>query len=96
MSEIINRAARAIYEASPHNKPFSLLTAFQRERLTREARAAIAAMREPTNEMVEAAQRADAYWHHDIGEIVSEWREEMRKEYRAMIDAALTPSLEKA
>lgn len=51
---MVDRAARAIYEASPHNKPYSLLTAFQREKLTAEARGAIGAMREPTPE-VEAA-----------------------------------------
>jgi hypothetical protein len=51
---MMERVARAIYEASPHNKPYSLLTALQREKLAAEARSAISAMREPTPE-VEAA-----------------------------------------
>lgn len=43
MPNPIEAAARAIYEASPQDKPFSLLTASQREKPFREARAAIEA-----------------------------------------------------
>lgn len=54
MTEMVERVSRAIYDASPHNKPFSLLTAFQREKAQREAAAAIEAMRSPTAPMMKA------------------------------------------
>jgi hypothetical protein len=57
MREMIELVARAIYEASNHNKPYSLLTAFQREKCEREASAAIGAMLE---------------WEKDAGESVND------------------------
>lgn len=53
------------------------------------ARAAIESMREPTDAMITGADHVNAYWHHDVGELASEWRDEMRQEYQAMIDEAL-------
>lgn len=46
----------------------------------------------PTEAMVDAAHAVGAYWHHDVSELASEWRDEMRQEYRAML-AAAPPSL---
>lgn len=80
MPEVVELVARAIYEASNHNKPYSLLTAFQREKCEREARAAIEAMREPTERMV------------DIGMQEFQdpcWPENVRCGFGKMIDAAL-------
>jgi len=45
MNDVIQLVARAIYEASNHNKPYSLLTYIHREKCEREARAALNAMK---------------------------------------------------
>jgi hypothetical protein len=68
MPEFVELVARAIYEASNHNKPYSQISAFQREKCEREARAAIEAMREPTVGMVAAAfpcEADQAFSHED-------------------------------
>lgn len=77
MSEMIELVARAIYEASNHNKAYSQISAFQREKHEREARAVIEAMREPTMGMREAILwlEADTTSYEEA--------------YTAMIDAAL-------
>lgn len=80
MAEMIDRVARAIYEASPHNKPYSLLTRFQRDKLETEARSAIQAMREPTPE-IEAAYLKTC---DESGACL--WK----TAWRVMIDAATT------
>ena len=77
MSEMIERVARAIYVATPRNKPYSLLTRFKRNALEAEARAAIEAIREPTEAMLDAIYVSEQYY---IG--VPAWR--------AAIDAALS------
>lgn len=44
--------------------------------------------REPTEAMIEAAFREpDADWHHDVCELASEWKDDMRRLYRAMLHA---------
>lgn len=67
MTEMIERVAQAIFAKDPE----SLFTIHHAEVY---ARAAIAAMREPTKEMIEAG-----FWEGSVG----------LNNYRAMIDAAL-------
>lgn len=81
MSEMKELVARAIYEASNHNKAYSQISAFQREKCEREAVAAITAMREPDVAMGDAAQDVPS----GIGGCPPHWA----TIYRAMIDAAL-------
>jgi len=70
----IEKVARAIYEAQPRNKPWVLLTPLHRSRLETEARAAIEALREPSEAM-------RAVTINDVGRYEDDWE--------AMIDAAL-------
>lgn len=53
------------------------------------ARAAISAMREPTDEMVEAAMVATASWRDIQGSALTVNREKARIRFRAMVDVAL-------
>lgn len=89
MSGMTELVARAIYEASNHNKPYSQISAFQREKCEREAIAAMVAMQDPTDEMVEAGERARME-HTDIyfdGSEVAKNPE--RPMFIAMIEAAV-------
>lgn len=80
MFDIVDRVAKAIaeYEAKGGH-PF---TTDQREIDRAIARAAIEAMREPTNKMVHAGLAYDQ-------EVLPQGQNLMRGHYRAMIDAAL-------
>lgn len=86
MSEMIERVAKALWAG---RFPDEEWTDLGKLNYMGHARAAIEAMREPTDEMITAADHVNAYWHHEVGEMVSEWRDEMRQEYQAMIDTAL-------
>lgn len=85
MNEMVERVARAIYYAGwpepptmPRNR-WEALSDEERALCRRMARAAIAAMREPTEEMVDAAGSDLADCEND--QIIAA--------FRAMIDAAL-------
>ena len=80
MSEMIERVARVLWEKYPAPLPaWGDLDEELSSQLFIMARAAIAAMREPSDEMVVAAERRVA--------ILAPWRV-----WRAMIDAALDNS----
>lgn len=80
MSEMVERVARAIYEGTPRNKPYDHLSAFKRKGYEAEARAAIEAMREPTEAMCTAGRLANMSIIGGYGGPTS---------WEAMIDAAL-------
>ena len=84
MSEMIERVAKALSEREGSG-PWEggLMGERGREMWRATARAAIEAMREPTSEMA-------------FADDVKEWPDDAKAAWRAMIDAALTPSLEKA
>ena len=78
MNEMIERVARAMAEADVHNTAWKLYV--------REARAAIEAMREPTEEMFVAAYAVNGgKWTDD------EYEPPPKICWSAMIDAALKP-----
>ena len=100
MSEMVERVARAVFEAIPHQdarvkdkvRYFTWESYCEEaptfaEQIRGQARAAIAAMREPTNTMVAAALDAnlDIYW----GYYADERPGGPDGPWRAMIDAAL-------
>lgn len=88
MSDMIELVARAIYEASNHNKPYSLLTAFQREKCEREARAAIQAMKDEWSvEMYKTFWKTYNEFPEGEGKF-SSWSAGLD----AMMDAASSPS----
>jgi hypothetical protein len=80
--------ARAIVEGADC-PPWNELEPEQRVQAVSMARAAVEALRVPSEAMITAAYDVQAYWHHDVSELESEWRDEMRKEYQAAIDAIL-------
>jgi hypothetical protein len=81
VSEMVERIARAIFDGQRDTIAWdSLKPEFQAE-YRDDARAAIAAMREPTFEMSEAAFRIEAAGHSQRTLIEAAWR--------AMIDEAL-------
>lgn len=86
MSDMVERVARAIYETDPVGvRPWADAPTSNREDCLVCARAAIAAMQEPTVEMTDAAQKLD--WRGPIADAMPGatlcflWRE--------MIDEAL-------
>lgn len=86
MSEMVERVAKAMELVMIQRQG---MFGTSRDASSALARAAIEAMREPTEEMIDSANATAAYWHHDTSEVESEWREEMLQEYQAMIDEAL-------
>lgn len=78
MSELIDRAARALVLAESGGDDFDAFDAEMQDTIRANVRAVLAAIREPTESMVIAAQLGDA-WAMDDPEGM--WRE--------MIDAAL-------
>lgn len=86
MTEMIERVAAAIYAVQPHlntGKPVPWLELIGplREKSIELARAAIEAMREPTEEMMDAGESADPTPERDTNAI---------RVWGRMIDAALT------
>lgn len=79
---MIEKVARAIYHATPRNRPWEALAPNFKRYWAKRAIAAVHAMREPTVEMEVAGTEA---W---VVEAAMEDRAGMN--YRAMIDAALT------
>lgn len=74
-TEMVERAARAIYHGKPRNRPWEILRPEFQRQYEKQARAAIEAMREPTDVMMAA-----------IGQTSLQ-----AKIWRVMIDAALSP-----
>ncbi|MGY2995426.1 hypothetical protein [Mesorhizobium sp. URHB0026] len=93
MNEMIERVARAICKES--GQPWEASTVDYREICIGFARAAIEAMREPTEQMTKAAcVEADKHgYYHTRGYFDVE---EAEYSWRAMIDAALSPASEGA
>ena len=85
MSEMVERVARAIYEGRNGRgcKPWSLLTQMHKGPYFQDAKDAIRAMREPTEAMVNSPM-ARCYNTGPFAE------KEVRRIFRAMIDAALS------
>ena len=83
MSEMVERVARVLH-AMPSEAwsyvPWSVLQAMHKERLMRQARTAIEAMREPTPRMVDEAYAVMSY------------EDDADRVWRLMIDAALSTS----
>ena len=75
---MVEKVARAQYYATPRNKPFEQLSAVKRIAAMKEAQAAIAAMREPDDDMAKAGIAA---WEKSPMAVVTQ--------FRAMIDKAL-------
>ena len=91
MSEMVERAARAHYAKMQHLDPigdpdWDGLTDDERHVYTQAMRAAIAAMREPTEAMTANGLRQ---YHRDIGKSDVD---DLSNLYRAMIDAAMNGS----
>ena len=78
MSEMIERVAKAIHHYRPNRvEPWERCVESYKKELRMQAKAAIEAMREPTNKMVKPY--IDAYYRD----------EDMKTAWREMIDAAL-------
>ncbi|HLX18470.1 MAG TPA: hypothetical protein VKS24_25055 [Bradyrhizobium sp.] len=87
MNEMVERVAEAIYKTDPVGvRPWQDAPISNRDDCLACARAAIAAMREPTEAMVEAGE-AEMYEHHEKPE---DWTlENTKTAWMMMIDAAL-------
>ena len=94
--DMVERVARALYAIRMELAEGANLPQYTweternpyREHCLREARAAIEAMRKPTDDMAQAGFAADAFRTQDIRLNVDF---EPKAVWRAMIDAALTP-----
>ena len=87
MSEMVERVARSLYHAHSRNKPYDILQPEFQRQYEKQARAAIEAMREPTEAMEEAGFQAG---HEGDGE----WEyASPASTYTAMIDAALSQTI---
>jgi hypothetical protein len=86
MGEMIERVARAIYAVSEADIDWTEETYQAKNIVREEARAAIEAMREPTNAMVKAHKGAR---YRANGQMASR-TEAIREGHRAAIDAALS------
>jgi hypothetical protein len=80
MSEPVERIAKAILAKVPLGYGMSNFEAHEY------SRAAIAAMREPTPEMIEAGRAVTATWLNIPGSGLTIAREKMKLRWRAMID----------
>jgi len=87
MSEMIERVAKAIEAASqpPGQKDYKIL-------MENAARAAIEAMREPTDSMIVEAMTTAYPTVAEAGGVLEQGRAAARLEWQAMIDAALSRS----
>jgi len=83
MSDMSERIARAIYEASPRNKPWHALTAFKRNAYMREARDVLSVLHEPSISMLIAGVKAMRNPDLDVTE------KELALGWRAMISKAM-------
>ncbi len=90
MTDMVERVARAIVKSqfSKHGISWSKLYQDQRYEFIRDARAVLAAMREPSNWMVQSA------WLSMPDAVRSQWhgRDIVEDAYQAAIDAALSQS----
>ena len=86
MSEMLERVTEAIWDAS-HDSFGGVEVIVPRIAAARLARVAIAAMREPTEAMVDASREEGVHYNDDArGYVANEWR--------AMIDAAIAEPAE--
>jgi len=79
---MIERCARAMYHATPRNKPFEQLSAYKRGEIVLQVRAVLGQLREPTETMTSAGNRArmniqggyggPGYWEAAIDAALSE------------------------
>lgn len=75
-NEIVERAAKAMVEKC-EGTPLEQLTEYDRDIMRNAARAAIAALREPSDAMIEAGEMCDAadVWRSMIDAILTEGNE---------------------
>ncbi|TDR28919.1 hypothetical protein [Aquamicrobium defluvii] len=93
MSEMVERVAKAIYEASPFKMtegPYDRQSDLYKRNCRLLARAAIEAMREPTDAMVDVGQDAFAEGINMVAGHPEPSDEASYQTYIAMIDAALS------
>lgn len=90
MSEMVERVARALYHAHSRNKPYDILQPEFQRQYEKQARAAIEAMREPTEAMKNAMCEAGP----DTNSGEFSW-DDAATVWTSGIDAALSPSGEK-
>lgn len=91
MSEIIERVARALHKRMAGGRvTWDELSLFSKAAARDVARAAILAMREPTEAMVYEAMTTAYPTVKEAGGMLPQAKEAARLEWQAMIDAALT------
>lgn len=102
----VEEVARAIYNGKPRNKPWETLPVEFRRQYHKQARAAIAAMREPDHDLtLVAVEAVHKFAHsHDIefyrfhGVLAPDaqrvYQERFKVGFNAMIDAALSEDKE--
>lgn len=85
MTEMVDRVARAMFDQD-HDEGWDRGEAATKQIYLNNARAAIEAMREPTEEMVDAAHTAQR-WSEGFGPDIGKVQDQLK--WQAMIDVAL-------